>query len=340
MASNEPSFSLDWAPDAIVVTGLDGSVVHVNPRAEDLFGYRKDELADKPLELLIPEGLAVGASDGSSLQHMSRAVTCAHRDGTHFAGTARWRPAPAGGGDFVVFSIRDVGEGREHANGAADGAQGLRIDALSLFAHDVRESLQAVQYLCDSLRDRAPAEAAAVSEIMGSVSTLLERLARVGQSNVIEPLAEPCALGELLGALARELTPLAGRKRLSLLVEQIDDEITTDVVLFRELLHNLLANAVRHTPAGRVEVRCRGDAHHVHVEIADTGPGIAQEQLGVLAGNHHSGGPRVAGFGLVIVRQLAQLLDCVINVDSEPGRGSRFTVVAPRAIEGGRRRGR
>src|SRR5690606_35466895 len=108
MVSNERVLSLDWAPDAIVVTGLDGSILHVNPRAEDLFGYRKEELAEKPLELVIPEGLASVTLESSPLQHVSRAVICAHRDGTRFPGTARWRPAPTGRSELVVFSVRSL----------------------------------------------------------------------------------------------------------------------------------------------------------------------------------------------------------------------------------------
>lgn len=329
MAANEPFFSLDWAPDAIVVTGLDGSVLHVNPRGEDIFGYRNDELTDKPLELLIPEGLTGAALERSPLQQVSRTVVCAHRDGTRFLGTARWRPAPAGRSDFVVFSIRDLAGEERRPDEAAGDEDDTRVELLSLFAHDVRESLQAVQHLCDSLRDSAPAEAATASEIVSSVGSLLDRLTRFGQANAIEPLLERCRLGELLGTLGRELIPLAERKGLRLLVEDIDYELTTDPVLFRELLHNLLTNAIRYTKTGRVDVRCRGSEDHVQVEIADTGVGIAPERLAsLLAGPKSSS--RGSGLGLMIVRQLAQLLDCTIEVESIPGRGSCFTVVAPR----------
>lgn len=369
MVSNEPNFSVDWAPDAIVVTRSDGSVLHVNARAEDLFGYRKDELSDKPLELLIPEGLPSAGPESSPLQHVSRAVVCAHRDGTHFRGTARWRPAPAGHGDFVVFAIRDL-VGEVPADAARDAEESPRVELLSLFAHDVRESLQAVQYLCDALRDRAPVEAAAVSEITGSISTLLERLARRSGAEALEPLVEPCELDELLGALGRELMPLAERKGLRLSVHGDGDVIATDRVLLRELLHNLVANAIRYTDAGQVDVRCSAGTDHVRVEIIDTGVGIAPARLAAMLGpdghgpgpGHDHGhpdaeavddpsppdgaaddadrtsNPHGAGLGLAIVHQLTRLLGCAIEVDSMPGRGSSFTVVVPRAIKARRRR--
>lgn len=350
MVSNEPVFSLDWAPDAVIVTDLDGSMLHVNPRAEDLFGYRKDELIDKPLELLIPEGLWSAALESSPLQQASRIVVCAHRDGTRFRGTARWRPAPAGRGEFVVFSIRDLDGEDEPVGGdgtpAAD--EGGQVGLLALFAHDVRESLQAVQYVCDALRARAPAEAGTVAEIIGSVCRLLERVTAFSNAKAIEPHVEPCSLGELLGTLGRELRPLAERKGLRLSINGVEDAVATDPVLLRELLHNLLTNAIRYTDSGRVDVRCAASPAHVRVEIADTGAGIEHERLAAMragaADRSPSGTAEAAdapetsegrGLGLAIVQQLAQLLECTLEVESAPGRGSRFAVIVPRSLDGG-----
>lgn len=349
MVSNERVFSLDWAPDAIIVTDLDGSMLHINPRAEDLFGYRKDELIDKPLELLIPEGLWSAALESSPLQHVSRIVVCAHRDGTRFRGTARWRPAPAGRDEFVVFSIRDLDGGDEPDGRSGEPAsdEDGQVGLLALFAHDVRESLQAVQYVCDALRERAPAEAGTVGEIVGSVGRLLERVTAFSNAKAIEPRVEPCRLGDLLGTLGRELRPLAERKGLRLSIAGVEDVVVTDPVLLRELLHNLLTNAIRYTDSGRVDVRCGADPAHVRVEIVDTGAGIGRERLAAMraaeADRSGSGASEAAaapdlaesrGLGLAIVHQLARLLDCTLEVDSAPGRGSRFAVIVPRSLDG------
>ena len=386
MVSNEPIFSLDWAPDALIVTGLGGFVVHINPRGEDLFGYRTDELRDKPLELLIPEGLAGEAIESSPLQHASRAVVCAHRDGTRFPALVRWRPAPTGQGGFVVFSVRDLERGEDPGEPDETAAgEGGRIELVSLFAHDVRQSLQAVQYLCDSVRASAPREAAAITEIVDSVCRLLERCTRHSVGTTIQPFVETCPLGELLATLGRELMPLAERKGLRLLVDSTDDVIVTDPVLFREMLHNLLANAIRYTDAGRVDVRCHAGPADVRVEIVDTGVGIPRDRLAslgtsaadrqeavdpsledtltrdlraasllgagstpregeALADAHHGGASAEnaegvgasaegRGLGLAIVHHLALLLDCSLEVDSTVGRGSRFTVIAPRQLD-------
>lgn len=349
MVSEESAFSLDWAPDAIIVTGLDRSIVHVNPRAEDVFGYRDEELKERPLELLIPEGLAGAGFDAAPLQHVSRAVVCAHRDGTRFLGTARWRPVP-GDGEFVVFSVRDVdgdGERQEAQLDPADAASpaaaserkadpldGLQIDLVSLFAHDVRSSLQAVQYLCESISEQAPDATAAINEITGSIHTLLERVSGLRSSPRIEPSIETCDLGVLLGALRRELAPLAEHKGLSLSVDEASAEISTDPLLFRELLHNLLANAIQHTSAGRVELRCRRRPGRISIEITDTGEGIDPERIDSMsdeapADRSPDASVRSGGLGLAIVRQLARLLDCRVELESARGRGTRVRIDAP-----------
>lgn len=385
MVSNEPTFLLDWAPDAVIVTRSDGSVAYVNPRAEDLFGYRGEELKDKPPELLIPEGLSGGTLVSSPRQHLSRIVMCAHRDGTRFAAAARWRPVPAEEGAFVVFSVRNLDDEDRAPETDTPARRGddERVELVALLAHDVRESLQAVQYLCEAFRAHAPAEAATVKEIVGSVCRLLDRFARYTKA-AIEPIVEPCRIDEMLATLGRELMPLAKRKGLRLSVDGTEEVITTDPVLLRELLHNLVSNAIRYTETGGVDVRCRADADSVRVDITDTGVGIAGERLVTLL--PPEGGESVAesakdpalddtltrdlraasllgasergaererlggspsypsqsasspqgGLGLVIVQQLAQVLDCTLEVDSVVGRGSRFTVIAPRDL--GRRR--
>ncbi len=340
-----PAMSLDSAPDAIVVTSPDGTVLQINQRAEDLFGYCREELSGKPLGALIPAGLASSTLEAGSMQRTSRTVVCAHRDGTRFFGTMRWGSVPTEHGDVVVLSMRELGGERLAAGGAAFTSD-APIELLSLFAHDVRESLQSVRYLCESVRDRAPFEADTASEIIGSVCRLLDRVSRVVPGGTLEPLVESCRVGPLLGTLARELTPLAARKGLQLSVEEAPDATLTDPVLFRELLHNLLVNAIRYTHVGAIRVRCCADEDKIRVEITDTGVGMTSDQLAALAiqGNIRSRfrdhvadagaanalRSRDGGLGLAIVHHLARLLDCTIEVDSAPGRGSCFVVSAPR----------
>src|SRR5690606_25693857 len=178
---------------------------------------------------------------------------------------------------------------------------------------------------------------------------LLERVTAFSNAKAIEPHVEPCSLGELLGTLGRELRPLAERKGLRLSINGVEDAVATDPVLLRELLHNLLTNAIRYTDSGRVDVRCAASpAHRREPLVLDPGAGIEHERLAAMragaADRSPSGTAEAAdapetsegrGLGLAIVQQLAQLLECTLEVESAPGRGSRFAVIVPRSLDGG-----
>jgi signal transduction histidine kinase/integral membrane sensor domain MASE1 len=129
------------------------------------------------------------------------------------------------------------------------------------------------------------------------------------------------AKGLVLGhAFAVEALPLTGDRRRVV-----------------QILLNLLSNAVKFTLAGRVDLRLTLDAGLVRIAVEDTGPGIAQqdiprlfrefEQLDTGLARHSEG----TGLGLALSRRLARLMKGTITVESQPGRGSTFTLILPSA---------
>ena len=114
--------------------------------------------------------------------------------------------------------------------------------------------------------------------------------------------------------------------------------VDTDPVLLERILRNLLANAVRYTPAGGVVVGARRRAGAVRVDVIDSGIGIAERDRARIfdefvqlaaAPRPHAGG-RGMGLGLAIVRRLATLCGHPVELASTPGRGSRFSITLPR----------
>ena len=106
--------------------------------------------------------------------------------------------------------------------------------------------------------------------------------------------------------------------------------------VFPRVIGNLLENAITHTPeGGRVNVTARPAADHVEVEVADTGPGIAPEDLARIfdrfyrADPSRSRGTGGSGLGLTIARRLVEAHGGTVEADSVPGEGSRFTVRLP-----------
>lgn len=143
---------------------------------------------------------------------------------------------------------------------------------------------------------------------------------------------------DLLPAAMAVVQPLADQKRLSIVIESSVRPIrmTTDVDKARQILVALAANAIKFTREGEVRLRVSVAGEDVRFAVSDTGIGIAQADLQRLfrpftqldsgLTRRHGG----TGLGLYIAHRLAQLLRGRIEVTSEPGRGSTFTLVLPR----------
>ncbi|HTW21108.1 MAG TPA: ATP-binding protein [Mycobacteriales bacterium] len=187
-------------------------------------------------------------------------------------------------------------------------------------------------------------------DLMGVVDSLLD-LARSEAGALTAEFTE-VDIAELRSALCREFAYLARGQLLELLVEvapDVPDLIVTDHQRLRQILTNLLGNAIKFTPQGDVRV-CFAitdaprdaatdwiavDRPALAVSVIDTGIGIAPEDheriFESFAQAHHgrtrrSGG---AGLGLAISRELAELLGGRITVSSRPGEGSTFTLYLP-----------
>ncbi|HYC50607.1 MAG TPA: ATP-binding protein [Gemmatimonadaceae bacterium] len=143
---------------------------------------------------------------------------------------------------------------------------------------------------------------------------------------------------DLLTAVAAVVQPLADQKKLPLVVESASTPIrmTTDIDKARQILVNLAGNAVKFTERGEVRLMLFSDGDAVRFEVKDTGIGIAPADLQRLfrpftqldsgLTRRHGG----TGLGLYIAHRFATLLRGAIQVESEPGHGSTFTLVLPR----------
>jgi heavy metal sensor kinase len=168
------------------------------------------------------------------------------------------------------------------------------------------------------------------------LSSELLYLARLEQGEIpLQP--EDVDLGNLLGAVIDQIRPLAESKNLT-----IFEDISPDLSLRGDPDHlirlflNITDNACKYTPSGgRITVRGRNTGQHVVVSISDTGPGIPKEHLPHLferfyrvdtARSRDSGG---TGLGLSIASEIAQIHGGAIEVQSEAGVGSTFTITLP-----------
>ncbi|WP_370949821.1 sensor histidine kinase [Amycolatopsis sp. cg5] len=147
---------------------------------------------------------------------------------------------------------------------------------------------------------------------------------------------EPLDVSDLLSQVRAAHSARAAKAGVTLATEAEDVELTADPVRLRQVLDNLVSNAVRHTPAGgSVTVTARADGDEVAFEIADTGSGISAEDLPSVfdrfwradkARTRQSGG---SGLGLAIVRKLAEAHGGTVTAAGAPGQGAVFTLRLP-----------
>jgi CheY-like chemotaxis protein len=143
-------------------------------------------------------------------------------------------------------------------------------------------------------------------------------------------------IDELLRQLEVEFTPLAQEKGLKLDFVPCTLAVKTDRRLLRRLLQNLVSNAIKYTPKGRVLVGCRRHGDRLRIDVYDTGLGIPVSQRQVIFQEFHrlDQGAKVArglGLGLSIVERIARVLNHKVEVNSTVKRGSHFSIEVPLA---------
>jgi two-component system, sensor histidine kinase len=350
---------VEFAPDALLLVDSGGSILYANAHAHTLFGYAAATLNGLSIEVLIPEesrplhaAHREGYSRSPRLREMgNRAMPLLglRRDGTRFRAEIRLAPIRTPDGFLAAAAVRDATEG-EHimsmlaaARQSAEDANEAKGRLLAAASHDLRQPLQSLRLLNEALKrliqdptvqDVLDQEERALS----TMSDLLHALLNIAklESGTVQSTITEVYLPTVLEDLRQQFASLARLKNVDLTVVGADVHVLTDSVLLRELLQNLLANAVRYTDSGYVTVRCIADGatRVVRVDVEDTGIGIPSELLDRIFDDFFQATPQDsqrggAGLGLGIVRRLSKVLDLPVRVTSTVGRGTCFTIEIP-----------
>jgi Na+/proline symporter/signal transduction histidine kinase len=229
------------------------------------------------------------------------------------------------------------------AKADAEEANVSKTRFLAAASHDILQPLNAARLYITSLIERqgsgedarlvgnVDASLEAVEEIFGALLDI-SRL----DSGAMRPDIVSFRIDELMRQLEVEFAPLAREKGLELTFVPCSLSVRSDRRLLRRLLQNLVANAVKYTPKGRVLVGCRRRRGRLRIEVYDTGLGIPTSKKRIIFREFHrlDEGAKVArglGLGLSIVERIARVLDHEVKVTSAVGRGSRFSVDVPRS---------
>ncbi|WP_243337008.1 MASE1 domain-containing protein [Anaeromyxobacter soli] len=236
--------------------------------------------------------------------------------------------------------LREAHEVAEQARRAADDANRAKSDFLARMSHDVRTPLNAIlgrAWLLErdaSSGPRALGHAAVIrrsgAHVLDLVQDLLE-LSRI-EAGRLELRLGTTHLHELASTTGELVRLEADEKGLDLKVDVgagLPTYVLADEVRLRQVLLNLLGNAVKFTARGEVALEVRAAGSAVSFAVSDTGAGIAAEELeGVFQPFRQGASARSAragvGLGLAISRQLVALMGGELRVESEVGVGSRF----------------
>ena len=229
------------------------------------------------------------------------------------------------------------------AKGEADAANISKTRFVAAASHDILQPLNAARLYVTSLIERQggredrrlvdniDASLEAVEEIF---SALLD-MSRL-DTGVMRPEFASFRIDELIRQIGLEFAPLAAARGLELKIVPCSLVVRSDRRLLRRLLQNLVSNAIKYTPSGKVLVGCRRRGEGLRIDVYDTGVGIPQiKQRDIFVEFHRlEQGARIArglGLGLSIVERVARVLGCVVHVDSSLGRGSHFSITVARS---------
>ena len=253
----------------------------------------------------------------------------------------------------LIGELKAQTESALASRAAAEAANRAKSQFLAAASHDLRQPLHAVGLFAAALAAKArdPDVRPLVASVRASVEALEGLFAQLLdlsqlEAGVLHPEPTAFALDPLFARIAADLGPQAVANGLELRTVRTRLVVRTDPVLLERIVRNFVANAVRYTRVGGVVLGTRRRGGAVRIDVVDSGVGIAaadrarvfDEFVQLAAVTRQHAGGRGMGLGLAIVRGLAALLGHAIDMDSAPGRGSRFSITIPRATRASRRR--
>jgi PAS domain S-box-containing protein len=351
---------LESAPDAMVIVDTEGVVLHANGVAERLFGWSKDELAGKPVEVLLPSRFReehrvhrAGYHGAPRTRPMGLGLDLSglRHDGTEFACEISLSPIEVDGRHCVIAAVRDVSERKKLERRAelwrkAREEVRERDEFLSIASHELRTPVTALQLQLQLLRRSAQRSTDELPRLLVDkvegldrqtrrISALVDELLDVSRMRLgkLDLRTEDLDLAELARQAVEHLHGELARSGSLLRVDLSPVRGRWDRVRIGQVITNLLVNAAKFGEGNPITLEVSAHGDRARIRVTDRGMGIAPEHLSRVferferaVPSHHFGG---LGLGLYIVRQIAEAHGGEVKVESTPGAGAVFTVDLP-----------
>ena len=228
-----------------------------------------------------------------------------------------------------------------HAKSLAEEANISKTRFLAAASHDILQPLNAARLYVTSLVERQHDGENArlvdnIDDSLEAIEEILGALLDISRldAGAMTPSISNFRMSDLMRSLEVEFAPIAREKKLDLTFVPCTLAVASDRVLLRRLLQNLISNAIKYTPKGKVLVGCRRSGTSLRISIYDTGLGIPFVKRGEIFKEFHrlDQGARIArglGLGLSIVERIARVLGHGIAIDATSSGGSHFSVTMP-----------
>lgn len=348
---------LRFSPDALIVIDDTGAIRFANDTVTELFGYPPDQLLGRSVDVLVPERFRprhgkhiagfVREPRNREMGARMADLYALRADGSEFAAGIRLAPFHLKDKLFVAAAIRDTTE-RQRVSEALVAAREDAVRAnraksrfLATASHDLRQPLQTIKLLNASMMRLAGESHLAEllqhqQQAIETTTRLLNALLDISrlESGSIEPQQSHVSLPALLEELRADFDSVARARGLDLIVRALPVTLSTDRVLFCQLLQNLIGNALKYTDQGSVTIECARSGAGFTVVVRDTGIGIPPDKLERIFDEYYQvdthGAKRLGvGLGLAIVREVARLLQYKVKIASTLGQSTEVTITVP-----------
>ena len=349
---------VEHSPVAIVTLDLEGTIVSCNPAFERLFGWRLEEAVGKDLDALINTDATLEEARAYTAQAGERAARGIGRrqrkDGSFIDVELAGVPVVVDDERVGILALYHDVTDLLSARREAEDANRAKSRFLASMSHELRTPLNAIIGYSELLEEEAQdlgAEAlapdirkvrSAGTHLLSLINDILD-LSKI-EAGRMELHLETFPLRPVVDDVLTTVAPLALKNRNRLGVSCLDPAGTmhADQVKLRQMLLNLLSNACKFTADGAVTLTLDREeaagAAWVVFRVTDTGIGLTAEQQAKLfrafAQAEASTASRYGGtgLGLAITRRICRMMGGDVTVESEPGRGSTFTIRLPAQV--------
>ncbi len=347
--------------DPIISKTMNGIITSWNPAAEKMFGYEASEVIGCHIRIIIPperiteeEQIVARLARGEKVEHFETIRRSKNGDDLDLSLTVSPVFNPAGEIIGASKLIRDISERRRNEQ-AVEQANRRKDEFLTNMSHELRTPMNVVVGLSDILSRTEPLtdkQKHFISTLKASADTLLALINDLLDFSKLEQGAVQLEiinfnLLELMAQIVSLMHVKAKEKKLDIQLNYapgIPYKLIGDPLRVQQVLINIISNAIKFTKTGGIEVnisceQCNDpEKPFIVFTITDTGIGIAKEQLGTIFDKFSQADPSItrryggSGLGLSIVKELVERMEGSIAVTSEPGKGSRFVIRLPFAL--------